>query len=161
MKQNEHKNEKENKEIEYSEYNTSASSKKNIIYKYSREVIGIAPEADFHEENLDAYHDYHHVDATLKISEKLGVKLTKTISPYEAGVEASKNGLVIMQLSGNFCMLYLPATITQFQKTTIQEELFLRKDFSFSLSHNQSTLDYVDLEYIMKFLDSITTSKKR
>lgn len=63
-----------------------------VIYEWNRDVIAVDSEGREEKENLDKKFFSHHVDATIRVSRRLGSIIGETESPFEDAINATEDG---------------------------------------------------------------------
>ncbi len=125
-------------------YNASTSgspvSKAGLIYEWNRGVIAVASDGTEEKENLDQTRN-HHVDATIRVSRRLGSIIGATQSPFEAAINATEDGLLIFQSEGDKALVYLPDTPSQQQIESLTRMLEPRKMFQFSFTYGEEIFE--------------------
>ena len=127
----------------------SPQSWEGKVYEWNRGVIGIDYDGNIEKESLDTDINAHHGDATIRISEKLGVHLSDDhpINPFATAIEANNGGLVIIQTEGNCAFVYLPSNITNEQIEKLNECLQPREGFIFQFTYNGLIYDDDNITY--------------
>ena len=110
-----------------------------VFYKFDRGVVLIDGNGTRKEEILDGTF-HHHVDATVRQASLLNVSVSDE-APYNAGVDATEQGLVVMQFEGDNGIIYLPPNLTLEQIDIIIDEIVPRTMFNFNIYQNQQIFD--------------------
>lgn len=142
--------------------NKIQTSKRNLdipfygsnIYEWNRGVIGIEESGRTIKENLDVT-DSHHAVATIRITRQFGKEIETTISPFEAGLESTKEGIIIIQTEKDCALIYFPNQITNEQFESLKTSLEPRANYSFSLIYQNRIIDEVNIFGIIELASSI------
>ena len=139
----------------------SPISDAGAVYQWNRGVIGISYDGKIETENLDKTFG-HHADATVKISRYLGVTIPRTNMPFQAGIDAKDNGILLLQLEGDSCLVYFPDNITNVQLNELFRIVSPRQTFTFSFVHKDEMFENQNaqgvLSYAANFISSLTQS---
>lgn len=120
----------------------SPQSFAGVVYEFNRGVYGISADK-FYRKNLDQTY-LHHADQTNSIVlEDTGID-NKFGNPFEAAVSAVSYGIVIVQLEGSECFIYLPSTINEYQQKELENILKPRDGFHFMVYKGNLTYDDKD-----------------
>lgn len=140
----------------------SPISSAGIVYQWNRGVIGISYDGKIETENLDKTFG-HHADATVKISNYFGISIPKTTMPFQAGIDAKDNGILLLQLEGAKCLIYFPDNITDVQLNELVRALLPRQNFIFSFVHKDEMFENQNvrsvLSYATNFVRAVTKSE--
>lgn len=123
------------------------------VYQWNRGVIGISHNGVIETENLDKTFS-HHADATVKISRYLGVTIPMTTLPFQAGLDAKKNGILLLQLEGDNCLVYFPDNVTNVQLNQLVRIIFPRQSFTFSFVHKDEIFENQKLQDVLSSANS-------
>lgn len=127
------------------------------VYEWNRGVIGISYDGEVEKENLDGTNN-HHADATYRVSQKLGVNIPLIIEPFQAGLNAIEQGLVILQTEGDNCFVYFPQVISEEQLDKIKASITPRKDFNFSFIHGEEIFEDVPYDIVINYATQLAAS---
>ena len=119
----------------------SPVSDAGVIYEWNRGVIAVDSEGREEKENLDKKFFSHHVDATIRVSRRLGSIIGETESPFEAAINATEDGLLIFQSEGDKAFVYLPDTPSLQQIESLTRMLEPRKMFQFSFTYGEEIFE--------------------
>ena len=133
----------------------SPQSNAGLVYEWNRGVIAISTDGTVIKENLDGTSN-HHADATVRVSNQLGIPLNPTDQPYLAGCIASSNNLVIFQSEGDNALFYLPESISEEQAQAIEEIAAPRSNFTFSIAYMEVPYDNLSYDNLMRFVQEKT-----
>lgn len=121
-----------------------------VVYQWNRGVIGISYDGKIETENLDRTFG-HHADATVKISRYLGVAIPMTTMPFQAGVDAKDNGILLLQLEGDNCLVYFPDNITDVQLNELIKILSPRQKFTFSFVYKDEMFENQNVQSLLLY----------
>ncbi len=110
------------------------------IYYLKRGVIGISRNGSVGIENFDQTLNYH-ANATVKISNELGANIPMTTMPFQAGIDAKEQGILLLQLESDNCLIYFPDNITNVQLSELIKAIFLKQTYTYSFVHKDEMLD--------------------
>ena len=110
------------------------------IYHLNRGVIGISRNGSVGIENFDQTLNYH-ANATVKISNELGANIPMTTMPFQAGIDAKEQGILLLQLESDNCLIYFPDNITNVQLSELIKAIFLKQTYTYSFVHKDEMLD--------------------
>lgn len=120
----------------------SPQSWAGVVYEFNRGVYGIGADK-FYRRNLDRT-SLHHADQTSSIIlEDTGID-KKFDNPFEAAVSAVGYGIVIVQLEGSECFIYLPNSVNDYQRKELENILRPRNGFHFLVYKDGLTYDDKD-----------------
>lgn len=120
----------------------SPQSGAGVVYEFNRGVYGIGADK-FYRRNLDRT-SLHHADQTSSIIlEDTGID-KKFDNPFEAAVSAVGYGIVIVQLEGSECFIYLPNSVNDYQRKELENILRPRNGFHFLVYKDGLTYDDKD-----------------
>lgn len=120
----------------------SPQSGAGVVYEFNRGVYGIGADK-FYRRNLDRT-SLHHADQTGSIIlEDTGID-KKFDNPFEAAVSAVGYGIVIVQLEGSECFIYLPNSVNDYQRKELENILRPRNGFHFLVYKDGLTYDDKD-----------------
>ena len=128
----------------------SPISSAGVVYQWNRGVIGISYDGKIETENLDRTFG-HHADATVKISRYLGVTIPMTTMPFQAGVDAKDNGILLLQLEGDNCLVYFPDNITDVQLNELIKILSPRQKFTFSFVYKDEMFENQNVQSLLLY----------
>lgn len=97
-------------------------------------------------------HEYH-VEAINKYLKYSGIDIQERTS-YKAGVRASENDLIVMQIDGRNIILYLNNSIYSNMYNNLVNEINERYDSLYSIVYNGKHLDYFNHDEIIDFISS-------
>lgn len=120
----------------------SPQSWAGVVYEFNRGVYGIGADK-FYRRNLDRT-SFHHADQTSSIIlEDTGID-KEFDNPFEAAVSAVGYGIVIVQLEGSECFIYLPNSVNDYQRRELENILRPRNGFHFLVYKDGLTYDDKD-----------------
>ena len=120
----------------------SPQSWAGVVYEFNRGVYGIGADK-FYRRNLDRT-SLHHADQTSSIIlEDTGID-KEFDNPFEAAVSAVGYGIVIVQLEGSECFIYLPNSVNNYQRRELENILRPRNGFHFLVYKDGLTYDDKD-----------------
>lgn len=120
----------------------SPQSWAGVVYEFNRGVYGIGADK-FYRRNLDRT-SLHHADQTSSIIlEDTGID-KEFDNPFEAAVSAVGYGIVIVQLEGSECFIYLPNSVNDYQRRELENILRPRNGFHFLVYKDGLTYDDKD-----------------
>ena len=120
----------------------SPQSWAGVVYEFNRGVYGIGADK-FYRRNLDRT-SLHHADQTSSIIlEDTGID-KEFDNPFEAAVSAVGYGIVIVQLEGSECFIYLPNSVNDYQRKELENILRPRNGFHFLVYKDGLTYDDKD-----------------
>lgn len=120
----------------------SPQSWAGVVYEFNRGVYGIGADK-FYRRNLDGT-SLHHADQTSSIIlEDTGID-KEFDNPFEAAVSAVGYGIVIVQLEGSECFIYLPNSVNDYQRKELENILRPRNGFHFLVYKDGLTYDDKD-----------------
>lgn len=124
----------------------SPKSRSGVIYEWNRGVIGIGIDGEVVKEKLDGTYN-HHADATYRVAESLGIDIAYTAAPFEAALNASSEGALILQFEGDTCFAYFPPSISTGQLDQLIGVLTPRSNFVYSFTHGDQIFDDDSINY--------------
>ena len=120
----------------------SPQSGAGVVYEFNRGVYGIGADK-FYRKNIDRT-SLHHADQTSSIIfEDTGID-KEFDNPFEAAVSAVGYGIVIVQLEGSECFIYLPNSVNDYQRKELENILRPRNGFHFLVYKDGLTYDDKD-----------------
>ncbi|MBR2828725.1 MAG: hypothetical protein IKE70_05790 [Bacilli bacterium] len=134
----------------------SPESSAGKLYEWDRGVIGISYDGEIRKVNLDETSD-HHAAATVRVAEELGSPILSTTQPFQAAIDCTKKGLIILQSEGDRAFVYYPNEISEEQYRELNEILLPRTDFSFSFTHNEQIYEEQTVNQVLIFAEKITS----
>ena len=123
------------------------------VYQWNRGVIGISRNGVIETENLDKTFS-HHAAATVKISRYFGVTIPMTTMPFQAGLDAKANGILLLQLEGDNCLVYFPDNVTNVQLNQLVKIVSPRQSFTFSFVHKDEIFENQKLQDVLSYANS-------
>ena len=123
---------------------------RGMVYEWNRGVIGINENGEVIKENLDMSGG-HHADATVKVATYLGGNIVSTNRPFEAGVKASEERIVLFQSEGNGALIYFPESMTPEQIEELRKIVAPRIGFN----HKGEIFEYQDVRTVVEYAISI------
>ena len=124
------------------------------IYEWNRGVIGISDDGKILKEKLDGTGN-HHADATVRVARGLGVIINDTSAPFEAAVDATKDGLIIFQSEGDNAFIYFPREISNSQYNQLEEILIPRDSFNYSFTYGEDIYEDLTCDVVLDFAKKI------
>ena len=134
-----------------------------VVYKFNRGVIGIDREGNVTERVLDGTWN-HHSEVTAEVADLIDLApYEKYNRPFQNGLLAAKNGVLIIQLEGDSALVYLPDELSQEQLLKLNLEMEPRKNFTISYTYDNQPFDddKIDYNYLMSFCQNLVGSLSR
>ena len=143
-----------------SSYNASAMwspvSYAGTVYEWNRGVIGISYDGNVEKESLDGTYN-HHADASVRVSSALGASIPMTTAPFEAGINASEKGVLILQAEGANCFVYFPESITTKQQQELIKAVTPRSGFEFSFVRGDEMFQFQTAKDVIEYTNALAS----
>ncbi len=143
-----------------SSYNASAMwspvSYAGTVYEWNRGVIGISYDGNVEKESLDGTYN-HHADASVRVSSALGASIPMTTAPFEAGINASEKGVLILQAEGDKCFVYFPESITTKQQQELIKAVTPRSGFEFSFVRGDEMFQFQTAKDVIEYTNALAS----
>ena len=143
-----------------SSYNASTMwspvSYAGTVYEWNRGVIGISYDGDVEKESLDGTFN-HHADASVRVSRALGASIPMTTAPFEAGINASEKGVLILQAEGDECFVYFPESITTKQQQELIKAVTPRSGFEFSFVRGDEMFQFQTAKDVIEYTNALAS----
>ncbi len=123
------------------------------IYEWDRGVIGISRDGVVIKRDIDKL-----VSGHSKETQYIGFITncpTQKINPFEAAVNVSNQGTIIIQTEGMICFIYFPEYINEIQYNFLIEQLKPRYNFEFNIIKGSELLEDQDLNNTFKYAESL------
>ena len=131
----------------------SPISSAGTVYEWNRGVIGISYDGMIEKETLDGTFN-HHADATVRVSNLLGANISMIDMPFQAGIAAKEQGILILQSEGDNCLVYFPDDITVSQQTELAKAIAPRSNFTYSFVHKDEIFEDQQAQDVLSYANS-------
>jgi len=126
-------------------------------YEWYRGVIGISNEGEMLVEKLNGTM-FHHADRTVLIANSLGASINDTLAPFEAGLNASSEGILIMQFEGDAGLVYFPQSISASQLDCLISTLIPRSNYEFQFAYGDKIFEEQSYGEVIGFAVNLSRS---
>ena len=124
------------------------------IYEWNRGVIGISYDGMIEKEKLDGTFN-HHADATVRVSNLLGANMAMIDMPFQAGLDAKEQGILILQSEGDNCFVYFPDNITKAQQVELVKAITPRSSFTYSFVHKDEIFEDQQAQDVISYATTL------
>ena len=124
------------------------------IYEWNRGVIGISYDGIIEKEKLDGTYN-HHADATVRVSRALGANLAMIDMPFQAGLDAKEQGILILQSEGDNCFVYFPDNITKAQQVELVKAITPRSSFTYSFVNKDEIFEDQQAQDVISYATTL------
>ena len=132
----------------------SPVSSAGTVYEWNRGVIGISYDGVIEKEKLDGTFN-HHADATVRVSNLLGANLAMIDMPFQAGLDAKEQGILILQSEGDNCFVYFPDNITKAQQVELVKAITPRSSFTYSFVHKDEIFEDQQAQDVISYATTL------
>lgn len=132
----------------------SPVSSAGTVYEWNRGVIGISYDGMIEIEKLDGTYN-HHADATVRVSNLLGANMKMIDMPFQAGLDAKEQGILILQSEGDNCFVYFPDNITKAQQVELVKAITPRSNFTYSFVHKDEIFEDQQAQDVISYVTTL------
>lgn len=126
-------------------------------YEFYRGIIGISSDGEVLTEKLDGTM-FHHADRTVVIANSLGANIEETLAPFEAGINASSEGILILQFEGDAGLVYFPPSISASQLDGLLSALIPRSGYEFQFAYGDKIFEEQSYRQVIDFAVNLSRS---
>lgn len=126
------------------------------VYEWNRGVIAISYDGIIEKEKLDGTAN-HHADATVRVSRALGANVEMIDMPFQAGLDAKGQGILILQSEGDNCFVYFPDNITTAQQTELIKAIAPRSSFTYSFVHKDEIFEDQQAQDVISYATTLVS----